>query len=648
MWVRYPHGIPSDKRGIGQRLSLANIVLHMSPATRHLRLAPGDRIGILHPSIDACRLGLASMERLLSACGIVTVSAGPEVNDAALRAEEPACARIVRDWIKGAGLTALGYSSWLDPEEGLRLFASFMGALHSVHALASEGGGIRTLFFAGLPRTCELVGERFPQVAALFRGEESPSETLELLGLPVSLLPAELEQGFAYDEGLMSFGRALHGKGDYRAVPPLDRSGYSRFGQRGDGIAARVAHGVAHGFPPVMRAQVGPWLPDGKAAVALLLDWTSRLARAGLLDVLSIGTSRLSQDEFGGEWEGSPDSGGTPIHSPQEFSEIWRAARPMLVRSDPGPGNAEATARMLEERIDNAWHALSLWWPCRLDGRGPGSVAENLRQQLAALRYIAGTSKPFEPTAPSDFARRGGDDLTYVLSGLVAAKAAKAAGVQRLVLQVPLDTHRSGSGLNDLAKARSLLHLARELEDGDFKVYLQPRAGPDFLSRDPDRARAQLAAVTAMMDDIEPGNSSSPEMIHVAGCSEAPADPDLIDESVRITRQALIDYRALRASGSIEDMSSNRQVLARTAELIRETRLAVAGIESSIASPWGAEGLYEIMASGFFAAPHLEECREEFSLVVDAEGRPLPARDRIAAAVQTARERAGRAFPKRS
>jgi hypothetical protein len=199
----------------------------------------------------------------------------------------------------------------------------------------------------------------------------------------------------------------------------------------------------------------------------------------------------------------------------------------------------------------------------------------------------------------------------------------------------------------------------RELEDGDFKVYLQARSVSDPFSRGADEAKARLAAATALMDDIEPGDASSPQIMHVTSYSEgsAPADPDAVNESIRIARHALAAYRALREAGAVEDMSSNPQVLLRTSELLRDTRASVGAIESSIAFPYGASGLYEIMASGFFAAPDLAECREEFSaavrwrtkpvggaiVAVDESGTAVPAEDRIAVAVETARSRAARA-----
>jgi hypothetical protein len=621
-------------------------------------LTLSDRLGLLHPAVDVHTLGISALEQLLSDCGLTVTLAPPEVNEAAGSPSSPSSARILRDWVKGRGITALGFSYRLDPEEGRRVFAEFLRTLTETGLLAAEGGPVHALLFAGLPLTCDLVGQSFPGRVTLFRGEEGPAEILDLLGLPRSRLPAIEAQGIRYDEDRLAFGRVLVAKGEYLGVGPVDRRGYRHYGERGDGIAARVDHGTARGLPPVIRAHVGPYLSDRREARALFLDWTRRLAQSGLLDVLSIGTSQLSQEAFGEDWEGRADGGGVPLATPEDFAEVWRAARPMLVRSYAGTKGIEAMARMFEERIDMAWHALSFWWFCALDGRGPNPVLANLREHLATLAFIAGSDKPFEPNVPHHFAFRGADDLSYVLSGLVAAKAAKAAGVRRLILQVMLNTPRSTWGLADLAKARALLHLVRELEDGDFKVYLQPRGGLDYFSRDSDTAKAQLAAVTALMDDIEPHDPTSPPIIHVVSHSEgyALADPAVVDESIRITRYALAEYRRLRESGLVEDMASNAEVLARTSALLRDARAALEAIETSIARPYCAEGLYEILASGFFALPYLAECREEFAaatrwktkaiagsiVVVDERGRPVAPRERLALAAETARSRAGK------
>jgi hypothetical protein len=393
-----------------------------------------------------------------------------------------------------------------------------------------------------------------------------------------------------------------------------------------------------------MRAHAGPYLPNRGEAVGLFRDWARRLASGGYLDILSIGPSQLSQSNFGENWEGRIDGGGVPIASAEEFAAVWEAARPMLVRSYAGTKDVPALARMLESTIDIAWHALSLWWFCALDGRGPNTVLANLQEHFEALRWIAASGKPFEPNVPHHFAFRGSDDLGYVVSGFVAAKAAKSQGIKSLILQIMLNTPKYTWGIQDLAKARALLKLVRELEGPGFKVYLQPRGGLDYFSPDPEKAKAQLAAVTAMMDDIEPRDGTSPQIIHVVSYSEAfrLADPPVIEESVRITRGALGEYRRMRKRGEVEDMAISPEVAARERILYDDAKAMVTALESLIPNAYSPFGLYTMLSSGAFALPWLTNCREEFQAAniatrivnggvsaVDEAGKPLPIGARI-------------------
>ena len=364
-----------------------------------------------------------------------------------------------------------------------------------------------------------------------------------------------------------------------------------------------------------------------------------------LVPIASIGTSQLTQANFGQDWAGKPNGGGVPLNSPQEFSAVWRAARPMLVRAYAGTRNISALARMCEETIHIAWHALSLWWFCQTDGRGPNTVRENLQQHVETLKYVAATGKPFEPNVPHHFAFRGADDVTYVVSAVIAARLAKSLGVRHLVLQNMLNTPKCTWGIQDLAKSRAMLVLVRELEDEAFRVILQPRGGLDYFSPDMDKAKAQLAAVTALMDDIEPHNAASPGVIHVVSYCEAShlADPNVVNESVKITRQALQEYRGLRAKGQIDDMSGHLEVAERTEDLLAQARTVLSFIESTIPRPYTPEGLYRIFASGFLPVPYLWECKDEFRQavqwptrvicgsvkVVDERGVPVPVMDRM-------------------
>ena len=61
--------------------------------------------------------------------------------------------------------------------------------------LSDQGGPIKGMFFAGLPETCRRVQQQHPDVAGVFQGDETPAETLAILGLDPAALPAELAPG---------------------------------------------------------------------------------------------------------------------------------------------------------------------------------------------------------------------------------------------------------------------------------------------------------------------------------------------------------------------------------------------------------------------------------------------------------------------
>ncbi|MHB9153147.1 MAG: hypothetical protein ACYC2S_10870 [Spirochaetales bacterium] len=608
------------------------------------KISRRDIFGLIHPSLDAHTLGMLSFAQVLEDCGIETCIADEAVGGDLQSLTRKEGGRALRSWLANKKITVVGFSYRLDPNDAIKLFETLHEFVHREKLSIGEGGGIRAFFFAGLPEACAIALQRYPWIAGVFRGDEAPHETMRMLGIPENLMPQTLAEGVKYDAARMAFGEALVKAGNYNEERPVDRSGYPGYGLRGDKVVDRIAHGVAHKLPPLMRVHAGPYLPDRKEAVRLFMDWTKALASGGYLDILSIGTSQLTQSNFGENWEGKINGGGVPLASAAEFAAVWEAARPMLVRAYAGSKNVPALARMNEETIDIAWHALSLWWFCRLDGRGPNTVLDNLKEHFAALRSIAATGKPFEPNVPHHFAFRGSDDLGYVVSGFVAAKAAKLQGVSALILQIMLNTPKYTWGVQDLAKARVLLKLVKGLEGPKFKVYLQPRGGLDYFSPEPEKAKAQLAAVTAMMDDIEPNDTSSPPIMHVVSYSEAYrlADPPIIEESIKIARRALKEYRMLKREGAVDDMSANADLAAREQTLYNEAKAMIAAIESHIPDSYSPYGLYAMLSAGVFALPWLTNCRDEFPAAniatrivnggvraVDENGSPIPIAARI-------------------
>ena len=219
----------------------------------------------------------------------------------------------------------------------------------------------RALYFAGLPAACRMARERVPRTAAVFDGEETPQETLARLGIRPAAMPEESAHALRYDSDRLAFGEELVRRADYLALPPFERSGYPEFATAKDSVRARLRHAAQAGTLPLYRAHMGEYLPDREEAVRRFLQWTREMAGLRHLDVLSIGSSQLSQSRFGEDWGDSTNGGGVPLNSPEEFRAVWAAARPMLVRSYAGTKNLAAMARMNEETIHNAWHALSIW-----------------------------------------------------------------------------------------------------------------------------------------------------------------------------------------------------------------------------------------------------------------------------------------------
>jgi hypothetical protein len=332
-----------------------------------------------------------------------------------------------------------------------------------------------------------------------------------------------------------------------------------------------------------------------------------------------VGSSQLSQSHFGKDWGDLPNGGGVPVNSEMELRAIREDASPMLVRAYSATHNIPHVAHLLERNLNMAWHALSLWWFNRLDGRGPLGLRQSLAEHIDTIRYIAKAGKPFEPNIPHHFAFRGSDDLTYLASAYLAAKTSKRHGIKYLVLQNMLNTPKSTWGLWDLAKSRSLLRLIRGLEDRHFRVIYQPRAGLDYFSPDVEKAKIQLAAVSALMADVEPKNTNSPEIVHVVSYSEALflANPTVIDDSIRITKAALYDYPEFRRNNDIDDLIHSRDLESQTREILEETQVLIKDMEKRVQNLYSAEGLYTIFRMGYFPVPYLWECRDEFSHAVD-------------------------------
>ena len=576
--------------------------------------ALSDVFGFIKPLVDVHTMGVYTMANLLKDCGYRVYISNDDINEAIEQIHKINNYSLVKSWIVKNGITRIGFSYRLDPVEGSDYFLALYHHLKEDNMFVGDGGQLQQIFFAGLPDTCELVKGKTQGEVLVFPGNESPIESLTMLHVPEDLMPAALNQNNPYDNMRWDFAKKLIESERYKLEQPLDHYGYLECGSDNDSYVARLRYAKEKHALPLIRTHSGPYNPNRLEALKEYNSWCRDLAQSRLLDVLSIGSSQLTQSNFGENWEGKANGGGVPVNSEMEYMAIRENAKPMLVRTYSGTKDVPVLAKIHERALNISWHALSFWWFDELDGRGHNSLLDNLKEHFEAVRWIVTTGKPVEPNVPHHFAFRGADDVTYIISGFLAAKACKKMGVKHLILQNMLNTPKYTTGVQDLAKGRTMLKLVRELEDDTFHVSLQSRAGLDYFAPDLEEAKIQLAAVTCLMDDLEPENDNSPEIIHVVNYSEAVrlATPPIIKDSIKITLSALHEYRMARLLGKVPNMKFDQEVRYRQEALYNEAKDAIALMEKAVPNLYTPEGFYKVFVEGFLPVPYLMDQQRKF------------------------------------
>ena len=580
-----------------------------------MNASKNETFGLIKTLVDAHTMGVHAAAALLRDCGYRVLISPKTIEYAMERIFNESSQNVLLDWIDDNHIVRIGFSYRLDPDTAVELLGRLIHLLKEKGYYECANSKIKSIFFAGLTPACEKIDKEYKGRVSTFRGGESAEETLLVMGVPFDDIPKTIKEGCQYDKDLAKFGQRIIRAGEYRNMKSPERNIYREYGTMKDTLELRLDHNFKGGFQPIIRAHSGPYSDDRsrRACLKEYQDWCHELGKAGFLDVLSIGSSQLSQSNFGENWDGKPNGGGVPVNSEAEYFDIWQAARPMLVRTYSGTKNMIKLAELYERSINIAWHALSLWWFNELDGRGSNSLYDNLKEHLETIRFISSTGKPVETNVPHHFAFRGADDITYIISGLLAAKTAKKYGTKTFVLQNMLNTPRSTWGIQDLAKGRTLLKLVKELEDESFRVIYQTRAGLDYFKPNLEIAKEQLATVTALMDDIEPLNEMSPEIIHVVSYSEALflATPDIINDSIKITKTALKEYRNLKKQGLTPDVMTD-EIMKRQYTLEAACRKIIRAMEESIPNLYSPEGLYLAFVGGWLPVPELWSDSDEF------------------------------------
>lgn len=315
----------------------------------------------------------------------------------------------------------------------------------------------------------------------------------------------------------------------------------------------------------------------GLSSVEETIEAIEKVSEAEVLDIISIAPDQNAQEHFFEQDKMDhrlDGAGGAPLRSKEDFRKLYKAAQrgnQPLLRCYSGTKNLLAFAKVLKETIDNAWCAVPLFWYSDLDKRGPRTVRDAIYENQQVMKWHGDRDIPVEVNDPHHWSLRDAHDAIGVADAYLAAYNAKKMGVKNYVSQYMFNVPAFMAPQMDLAKMLAKIELVESLEDENFKVYRQARAGLASFPADLNQAKGQLASSAYLAMAIKP------HIYHVVGYCEAhhAARAEDIIESCKIVRGVIRN----EFLGTV-DMTENIIVQKRKNQLIEEALLILEAIKS--------------------------------------------------------------------
>jgi len=377
-------------------------------------------------------------------------------------------------------------------------------------------------------------------------------------------------------------------------------------------------------------------------SIAPTVDGIAQIAEAGALDVISLGADQDAQEHFFRPDLQNPKSkgaGGVPFRNEEDLIWLREAAQRgnyPLLRSYSGTADLLRYAEMLERTLNNAWCATSLFFFNAMDGRGPQTLEDSIRDHIALMAWHGARDIPVEGNEPYHWGMRDAPDVISVAASYLYAYNAKKAGVRDYISTYMFESPNTLSNRMDLAKALAQIQVAEAFAGADFRIWRQTRTGLLSYPVDVARARAHLAESIYLQMTLRPS------IIHIVGYTEAhhaATAAEVIESSV-MAQQVI--GTALYGQ---PDMTTDPVVQARVAELIEESANLIEAIRrlgaDSVADPLSdPQTLARAVQVGLLDAPQLKRnpfARGEIRTraingairAVDAGNRPLTERQRL-------------------
>lgn len=336
------------------------------------------------------------------------------------------------------------------------------------------------------------------------------------------------------------------------------------------------------------------------------------IADSKVLDIISLGPDQNTQQYFFRPEKMDEDekgAGGVPIRSVQDLQNLYQATRKgnyPLMRSYSGTEDIFKMAELLLKNIKNAWCAVPLSWYNKLDGRGSRNLQESIKENQHLMKWHGKRDIPVEVNEAHHWSLRDSHDTIAVVMAFLAAYNAKKMGVKTYVAQYMFNTPNGTSAQMDIAKMLAKKTLIEKLQDNNFKVLTQVRAGLTSFPVDLDMAKGQLAYSTFL------GMILRPDIVHVVAFSEADhaAEGQDVIKSCRIAKQIIKNL-----TYSIPDFSSDRDVMKRKNILIKEAEILLNALKNmgyiKEVDPLINPGiLANAIKIGLIDAPHLKGNKE--------------------------------------
>lgn len=387
---------------------------------------------------------------------------------------------------------------------------------------------------------------------------------------------------------------------------------------------------------PLLRHHFG--LPTLSASI----EGIQQIAEAKALDVISLGIDQDAQANFFHPERQNPrttGAGGVPVRSAEDYRQLYQTSRTgnyPLMRTYSGTDDFIRLAEMYVETINIAWCAIPLFWFNLMDGRGPLTLEESIREHQNVMTWYGQRGIPVELNEPHHWGMRDAPDVVFVTSAYLSAYNAKAFGVKDYIAQLMFNSPPNLSDAMDLAKMLAILEMIASLEDDSFHVWRQTRTGLLSYPLEDNAARAHLATSIYLQMALRP------HIIHIVGHTEA----DHAATAADIIEASLAARRSIEnALAGQPEMTFDPKIQARKKYLIEQTQITLQAIKAislnGTADPLtDAETLTEAVGLGILDAPQLKNnpfARGKIRTrvvdggneAVDELGNPITEQDRL-------------------